>query len=81
MDLFPIPIAYISGNMIPIVMFICGTLIAITAILKGKSPPKDNPQSREEAQTIQELYKQCNRLAERIEALETIVLEQERKPK
>lgn len=81
MDLLPIQFAYLSGNMIPIVMFICGTLIAITAILKGKSPPRDNPQSKEEAQTIQELYKQCNRLAERIEALETIILEQERNQK
>lgn len=73
--------ARIDGTLIPIVMFICGTLIAITAILKGKSPPRDNPESKEEAQTIQELYKQCNRLADRIEALETIILDREGKSK
>jgi phage shock protein B len=79
--LIPYSFAYISGNLIPIVMFICGTLIAITAILKGKSPPRDNEETKEEAETIQELYKQCNRLADRIEALETIILEQERNRK
>lgn len=77
-DLF---LARIDGTLIPIVMFICGTLIAITAILKGKSPPRDNPESKEEAQTIQELYRQCTRLADRIEALETIILDREGKPK
>ena len=73
--------ARIDGTLIPIVMFICGTLIAITAILRGKSPPRDNAESKEEAQTIQELYKQCTRLADRIEALETIILDREGKTK
>jgi len=74
-------LARIDGALIPIVMFLCATLIVITAILKGKGPSRENAQSREETKTIQELYAQCNRLAERIEALETILMEQERKNK
>lgn len=71
-------LARVDPIWVPIVMFICGTVIAIVAILKSKNPAQDSPQSREEARTIQELHSQCNRLANRIEALETIILEHER---
>lgn len=65
--------------LIPIVGIICGTLVAITAIILGKKSKSDDDQV--ETKTIQELYSQCNRLADRIEALETIILENERKHK
>jgi phage shock protein B len=67
--------------LIPIVAIICGTLIAITAIIRGKSPPSDQPEDEEASRTIQEIYSQCNRLADRIEALETIILENEKRNK
>lgn len=81
MNISPLLLAGIDAHWIPITMFVCGTLIAITAILKSKSPARDNAQTKEEARTIQELHTQCNRLADRIEALETIILEHERQKK
>lgn len=70
-----------SPFVVPIVAICCGTLLALVAILKGKGPRKEGPEDNAETRTIQELYVQCNRLADRIEALETIILEQERKQK
>ncbi len=67
--------------MIPVIAIICGTMIAITAIIKGKNPPSDKPEEEEASRTIQEIYAQCNRLADRIEALETIILEREQRNK
>jgi hypothetical protein len=79
--LFP-PILAISEPFIfPIVAIICGTLIAITAIVRGKSSPAEKPEDEQATRTIQEIYTQCNRLADRIEALETIILENEKKNK
>ena len=74
-------IASLDPMMIPITGILCGTAIAITAIILGKKSEEDKKGDADESQTIQEIYTQCNKLADRIEALETIILEQERKRK
>jgi len=53
---------------------ICGTAIAIAAILKGKSD--DGELSSDETKTLQEIHQGLSRMEKRIEALESIVIEQ-----
>ncbi len=82
MEAFFIPfIANFNPFWVPITAILCGTVIAVVAILRGKNPPKNKPEEEEESRMIQQLYEQCNRLADRIEALETIILEQEKNRK
>jgi len=55
-----------------------GTLISLAKILKGHSGGKGGRQSgsdREEAEIMQEIHQSLSRLEKRIDALETIVLE------
>ena len=53
-------------------------LIALV-ILKGGKSKKGQNMEAEEARTAQEIYQGINRMEARIEALETIILEHERK--
>ena len=53
-------------------------LIAL-AILKGGKSKKGQNMEAEEARRAQEIYQGINRMEERIEALETIILEHEKK--
>jgi phage shock protein B len=74
--LVPITIVFIVIG-IPV---ICGSLIAIAKILKGSGgKARGGKTEAEEAMLIQELHRGLTRLEERIESLETIILERERK--
>jgi phage shock protein B len=53
-------------------------LIAL-AILKGGKSKKSRNMEADEARRVQEMYQGINRMEARIEALETIILEHERK--
>lgn len=57
---------------------ICGTLIAIVAIIRPKKNPPSSKASKEETQLIQELHQGMVRLEKRIESLETIIIENEK---
>jgi phage shock protein B len=56
-----------------------GLALAALKILKG-SPRRDSQLDSQEARLMQELYQGLSRLEERIEALETLVLDQDRPP-
>ncbi|MDX2111716.1 MAG: phage-shock protein [Verrucomicrobiota bacterium] len=63
---------------------ICFTLIKIAKIMKGGNAPEPTTSGRsgavaEETRMLQEMNQTLGRLETRIEALETIVLERERK--
>lgn len=78
MDYFYPLIAIIIVIGLPI---ICGTLIAMVAILKkGSSSTKKKSKSEtEETMMIQEFYQSLTKMESRIESLETILLERERR--
>ncbi len=71
-----------GGELIAIVAIglpvICGTFIAIISILKGKPTKKDRIMGGEETMLIQQLHKNLSTLENRIESLETLLLDQER---
>jgi hypothetical protein len=56
---------------------ICGTLITLVKILRSTPGAKDGKASAEEARLIQEMNRSLNDLEERIETLETLIIERE----
>ena len=68
-------IAIVFGSILALAAMVCGTVLAmIKARREGLSPTGKKAQS-EEAAVIQELYRGLTRMEERIEALETILME------
>lgn len=63
---------------IPIIAIIGGVLITIVKILKSDGRGKDQL-SAEEAKTLQELQRGFDRMERRVEALETILTEHNRR--
>ncbi len=81
-DLLPITVVFIVVGL-PI---ICGTIVTIAKIIRGdgRSGPASHPRrgaTDDDAQLMQEIHSGLGRLESRLEALETIVLESERKKK
>lgn len=61
---------------------ICGTLIALAKILKSSSGSSSKSGwSDEDSRVLHELNRSLSRMEERIEALETIIIDRERSPK
>ncbi|UCG12069.1 MAG: phage-shock protein [Deltaproteobacteria bacterium] len=59
-----------------IALAVIGATVLIAArIIKGEGPRRDKPQQTEEARTIQEVHQGLSRMEERVEALETILLD------
>ena len=68
----------IFGSIIMILAIICGTIL--TAIkLRGSVSKKNQKHNTEEAEMVQQLYQGLSRMEERTEALETLLLDKERK--
>lgn len=65
---------------IPLVAIVAGTFLLALKIWKGKSPKKEELQE-DEARLIQEIHRGLARLEDRVEALETILLEKEERAK
>jgi phage shock protein B len=64
---------------IPIVARVGGLAIAALNILKGSGGPRSQRQDAEETRMVQTIYNELSRMEERIEALETLLIERERK--
>ena len=72
--LVPVLIVFIVVG-IPV---LCGTLLSLAKIVKGKPEAKASNGSRsdrEEAEIVQDIHQMVTRLEKRIDALETIVIE------
>ena len=54
---------------------ICGTILVAIRIIKGDRVPGDQKNQANEAKMIQEIYQGLSRMEERLEALETIILD------
>jgi len=67
------------GASIVALIIIAGVILLAIQILKGGSASGGTGINSEEAKIIQEIYQGLSRLEERVEALETILLDQDRK--
>jgi phage shock protein B len=63
----------------PFVAIVGGLCIKALKILKGTAPGQNQRFSTEETKLMQELYQGLARMEERIEALETLLIDRERK--
>lgn len=68
-------IAIIFGSFVLIPLVIGGTIVISIKLLKGGTSRKDQT---EDSKVIQEIYKGLSRMEERVEALETILLDREK---
>lgn len=71
--------AVVMGGIVMALAIIASTALIAIKILKGSLSRKDRVAQNEEARMIQEMYRGLSRMEERVEALETILLEEERK--
>lgn len=78
MNPFLVPF-YIPGAFLLFLVIICSTIIIVIKILKGGASPKGQKEHSDEAKMIQEIYQGLARMEDRVESLETILLERERR--
>lgn len=71
-------LAIIFGGSVLALAIVGSTLLMAIKILKGGFSRKDQKLQAGEAKMIQEIYQGFSRMEERVEALETIILERER---
>ena len=69
----------IFGGSILVLAIIGSTILMGLKILRGGVSRKGRAMQSEEAKTVQEVYKGLSRLEERMEALETILMERDGK--
>jgi phage shock protein B len=72
-------VAIVLGGSVLVVAIIGSTILMAIKILKGGLSRKGQRVQSEEARMIQEIYQGLSRMEARVEALETIILERERK--
>jgi len=72
-------VAIVFGGTVLALAIIGSTILMAIKILKGGVSRKGQRFESEEARMIQEMYRGLSRMEERVEALETIVLDRERK--
>ena len=72
-------LSIIFGGSILILAIIGSTILMAIKIIKGGVSRKGQDIQTDEAKKIQEIYQGLSRMEERIEALETIILDRERK--
>jgi len=72
-------LSIIFGGSILVLAIIGSTILMAIKILKGGISSKGRRSEAEEARIIQEIYEGLGRMESRVEALETLLLERERK--
>ena len=68
-------VAIVFGSIVTIAGLICGTVLVIMKMRQSSRSATDKKSEKEEAVIIQEIYRGLERMEDRIEALETILME------
>ena len=74
-----IALSIIFGGSILILAIIGSTILMAVKIFKGTVSKRGQQNQTDEAKMIQEIYKGLSLMEERLEALETIILDRQRK--
>jgi len=72
-------VAIVIGGTVLALAIIGSTILMVVKILKGGLSREGRKFQAEEARMIQEMYQGLSRMEERVEALEIIILDHERK--
>lgn len=74
-------VAIVFGSILTLVALICGTILTLVK-MRHSGFSKSSRQSRnEETKMIQEIYKGLTKMEQRIESLETILMDSQEKDK
>lgn len=71
-------VAIMFGSIVLALAIIGSTILMAIRIIKGGVTKKQQAREAEEARTIQEMFQHLSRMERRIEALETILLDQQK---
>ena len=77
----PFVVMIVFGGIVLALTIIGSTILIGLKILKGGASQKGQKNQSDEARIIQEIYQGLARMEERVESLETILLERERSRK
>jgi phage shock protein B len=72
-------VAIVFAGIVLALAIIGGTFLMAIRIIKGGVSRKDREWSSREARMVQEIYQGFNNLEERVESLETILLDREKR--
>ncbi|NNG02033.1 MAG: phage-shock protein [Desulfobacteraceae bacterium] len=72
-------VAIVFGGLVMALAVICGTVITAMKLRRSPLSRKDQRQQTEEARMIQEIYHGLSKMEERIDSLETILMDRHRK--
>lgn len=72
-------VSVVFGSAVLILAMIAGTILLAIRMIRGKTPPKDRRQMEDEARMVQQIYQGMSELESRVESLETILLDGEKK--
>lgn len=77
----PFIVMIVFGSIVLVLAIVASTILMGIKILKGGASRKGQKNQTDEARIIQEIYQGLARMEERVESLETILLERERSRK
>ncbi len=69
-------VAIVFGSVVLVPAIIGGTILLSIKLLKGRSSRKDQV---DDSKVVQEIYQGLSRMEERVEALETILLDRDKR--
>jgi phage shock protein B len=72
-------VSVVFGSAVLILAIIAGTILLAIRMIKGGKSPEDRQQLAEEARMVQEIYQGMAEIENRVESLETILLDNEKK--
>jgi phage shock protein B len=72
-------VAVVFGGIVLALAIVGSTILMAIKIIKGGLSREGRDRQTEEARMIQQIYQGLSKMEERVEALETILLEKERK--
>lgn len=67
-------VAIVFGSLVTFAGLLCGTVLVIIR-MRQSNPKRSKQDSRDEAMLVQELYRGLEKMEQRIEALETILMD------
>ena len=73
-------VAIVFGGTVLCLVIIGSTILMAIKILKGGVSRKDQQVQSDEAKVIQEIYQGLSKMEQRVEALETIILDRKEPP-
>lgn len=76
-----IVVAIVFGSILTFAALVCGTILAIVKTRQSGISKGSGQSQTDEAKVIQEIYHGLSRMEERIETLETILMEGQEKDK